>query len=65
MVMYNKMLSKFSISFFLLFLFSINKMVDSMDTCESLNINIKTVRKTKPMYNYVVKKIIFCNKKCS
>ena len=65
MVMYNKMLSKFSISFFLLFLFSINKMVDSMDTCESLNINIKTVRKTKQMYNYVVKKIIFCNKKCS
>ena len=40
-------------------------MVDSMDTCESLNINIKTVRKTKQMYNYVVKKIIFCNKKCS
>ena len=65
MVMYNKMLSKFSISFFLLFLFSINKMVHSMDTCESLNINIKTVRKTKQMYNYVVKKIIFCNKKCS
>ena len=31
--------------FFLIFLFSIYKMVDSMDICKSLNINIGTVMK--------------------
>ena len=56
--------------FFLLFLFSIYKMVDGMDTYKTLNINIGTVMKisemlklipdhleTKQMYNYAVKKL--------
>ena len=57
---------------FLLFLLSIYKMVDNMDTKKSLNINIKTIMKnpeilkfipdhfkTKHMCNYAVKKLPF------
>ena len=75
---YKKYCLEFSVSFFLLFLFSIYEMVDSMDTHKPLNIDTGTVMKnpemlkfvpdhlkTKQMCNYAVKKITLSIKICS
>ena len=39
---------------FLLFLFSIYKMVDSMDVCKSLNVSIQTVMKNPEIVKFVL-----------
>ena len=53
MGIYKKILSEFSVSLFLLFIFSIYKMVDSMDTYKSLKVNIGTVMRNPEILKFV------------